>query len=175
MTKTTGWPPPELMQDDDKRLFAWFASKPDSRRLVREHVERIMVKAPKQHTYWFAHGQTPKGVDEEFARKIIQRRRQMMMFNYIRCGLSKPYGIHFRTLCAWARELEQLQSAWGWQGYEFYDDLFENWIGPRSMSTLPTNNGGDSGVNNAALYLLQQLRCNPGNPVEEEEKEPSPL
>lgn len=37
----TGWPPPPLMQDDDRKLFRWFASKPDARRLVRESAQRI--------------------------------------------------------------------------------------------------------------------------------------
>lgn len=32
----TGWPAPELMQDDHRGLFRWFASKPDARRQVRE-------------------------------------------------------------------------------------------------------------------------------------------
>jgi hypothetical protein len=32
----TGWPPPALAQDDDRKLFRWFASRPDARRLVRE-------------------------------------------------------------------------------------------------------------------------------------------
>lgn len=31
----TGWPPPALAQDDHRKLFAWFASKLDARRLVR--------------------------------------------------------------------------------------------------------------------------------------------
>jgi hypothetical protein len=31
----TGWPAPELAQDDCRGLFRWFASKPDARRLVR--------------------------------------------------------------------------------------------------------------------------------------------
>jgi hypothetical protein len=39
--ETTGWPPPALAQDDHYPLFAWFASKPDARRLVREHCARI--------------------------------------------------------------------------------------------------------------------------------------
>ena len=30
----TGWPP-GLLQDDDKRLSKWFASKPDAREVVR--------------------------------------------------------------------------------------------------------------------------------------------
>lgn len=37
----TGWPPPPLMQDDDRKLFRWFASRLDARRLVREAAERI--------------------------------------------------------------------------------------------------------------------------------------
>lgn len=40
-TNKTGWPMPALMQDDDPKLFRWFASKPDARRLVRENCERI--------------------------------------------------------------------------------------------------------------------------------------
>lgn len=31
----TGWPPPALMQDDHRKLFQWFASKPGARLLVR--------------------------------------------------------------------------------------------------------------------------------------------
>ena len=30
----TGWPP-GLLQDDCRKLFNWFASKPDARRIVR--------------------------------------------------------------------------------------------------------------------------------------------
>jgi len=32
----TGWPAPELAQDDHRKLFAWFASRLDSRQRVRE-------------------------------------------------------------------------------------------------------------------------------------------
>jgi hypothetical protein len=32
----TGWPAPALCQDDDRKLFRWFASKPDARLRVRE-------------------------------------------------------------------------------------------------------------------------------------------
>lgn len=32
----TGWPAPELAQDDHRGLFRWFASKPDARERVRE-------------------------------------------------------------------------------------------------------------------------------------------
>ncbi len=32
----TGWPAPELAQDDCRPLFRWFANKADSRRQVRE-------------------------------------------------------------------------------------------------------------------------------------------
>jgi hypothetical protein len=32
----TGWPAPELAQDDNRKLFRWFADRLDSRRLVRE-------------------------------------------------------------------------------------------------------------------------------------------
>lgn len=35
VVEKTGWPMPELMQDDCRPLFRWFASKPDSRHLVR--------------------------------------------------------------------------------------------------------------------------------------------
>ncbi|WP_157266428.1 hypothetical protein [Azohydromonas aeria] len=42
--EATGWPPPALAQDDCYPLFAWFASKPDARRLVREHCERIAAQ-----------------------------------------------------------------------------------------------------------------------------------
>jgi hypothetical protein len=38
---TTGWPAPELAQDDCYPLFAWFASKPDALRLAREAAARI--------------------------------------------------------------------------------------------------------------------------------------
>jgi hypothetical protein len=37
----TGWPPPALAQDDDRKLFRWFASKLDARRRVREACEDI--------------------------------------------------------------------------------------------------------------------------------------
>jgi hypothetical protein len=32
----TGWPAPELAQDDNRKLFRWFADRLDSRRRVRE-------------------------------------------------------------------------------------------------------------------------------------------
>jgi hypothetical protein len=32
---------PVLLQDEDRRLFSWFASKPDARRLVRERCLEI--------------------------------------------------------------------------------------------------------------------------------------
>lgn len=34
----TGWPP-GLLQDDDRRLSRWFASKPDARRVVRQNAK----------------------------------------------------------------------------------------------------------------------------------------
>lgn len=37
----TGWPPPALLQDDCRKLFCWFASRPDARRLVREVAYQI--------------------------------------------------------------------------------------------------------------------------------------
>jgi putative glutamine amidotransferase len=40
----TGWPPPELAQDDCRGLFHWFASKPDSRRLAREAALKIFKR-----------------------------------------------------------------------------------------------------------------------------------
>lgn len=42
----TGWPAPALMQDDDRKLFRWFASKPDARRRVREACEAIEADKP---------------------------------------------------------------------------------------------------------------------------------
>jgi len=36
----TGWPP-GMMQDDSRKLFDWFASRPDARRLVRESAAAI--------------------------------------------------------------------------------------------------------------------------------------
>jgi hypothetical protein len=38
----TGWPPPALMQDDNRKLFAWFASRLDARQRVREAVAAIL-------------------------------------------------------------------------------------------------------------------------------------
>jgi hypothetical protein len=38
----TGWPPPELAQDDHAKLSKWFASKPGARRLAREAAQKIM-------------------------------------------------------------------------------------------------------------------------------------
>lgn len=35
VAEKTGWPMPELMQDDCRALFRWFASKPDARHLAR--------------------------------------------------------------------------------------------------------------------------------------------
>lgn len=35
----TGWPAPELMQDDCRPLFRWFADRMDSRRMVRLALE----------------------------------------------------------------------------------------------------------------------------------------
>lgn len=41
----TGWPP-GLLQDDDKGLSRWFASKPDARRIVRQVGEEIRAAFP---------------------------------------------------------------------------------------------------------------------------------
>jgi hypothetical protein len=38
----TGWPPPELAQDDHSKLSKWFAGKPGARRLAREAGQKIM-------------------------------------------------------------------------------------------------------------------------------------
>jgi hypothetical protein len=38
----TGWPPPALMQDDDRALFRWFASRLDARQRVREAAAAIL-------------------------------------------------------------------------------------------------------------------------------------
>ena len=40
----TGWPAPALCQDDDRKLFRWFASRLDARRLVRHAVAKIKGK-----------------------------------------------------------------------------------------------------------------------------------
>lgn len=45
----TGWPP-GLLQDDDRGLSKWFASKPDARRLVRERCTEIESEHMNQHT-----------------------------------------------------------------------------------------------------------------------------
>ena len=45
----TGWPP-GLLQDDDRGLSKWFASKPDARRLVRERCKEIEREHMNQHT-----------------------------------------------------------------------------------------------------------------------------
>lgn len=45
----TGWPP-GLLQDDDRGLSKWFASKPDARRLVRERCKEIESEHMNQHT-----------------------------------------------------------------------------------------------------------------------------
>jgi hypothetical protein len=36
----TGWPPPELMQDDHKGLSKWFATRLGARQLLKELYER---------------------------------------------------------------------------------------------------------------------------------------
>jgi hypothetical protein len=43
----TGWPPPELAQDDHAKLSKWFAGKPGARRLAREAAERIAKELTK--------------------------------------------------------------------------------------------------------------------------------
>jgi hypothetical protein len=40
----TGWPAPELAQDDHRPLFKWFASRLDARRRVREACEAIRAR-----------------------------------------------------------------------------------------------------------------------------------
>ena len=37
----TGWPPSPLCQDENRRLFAWFASRLDARQRVREAAAAI--------------------------------------------------------------------------------------------------------------------------------------
>jgi hypothetical protein len=37
--KKTGWPE-GLLQDDDKRLSRWFASRPDARYVLRKQLEK---------------------------------------------------------------------------------------------------------------------------------------
>lgn len=41
MPSRTGWPAPALAQDDHRKLFAWFASRPDARLRVREAASAI--------------------------------------------------------------------------------------------------------------------------------------
>ena len=38
--RKTGWPP-GLLQDDDRKLHKWFASRMDARRVVRQVCEEI--------------------------------------------------------------------------------------------------------------------------------------
>lgn len=45
VAEKTGWPMPELMQDDCRALFRWFASKPDSRHLVRIAAAAIVSRS----------------------------------------------------------------------------------------------------------------------------------
>lgn len=42
----TGWPP-GLLQDDDRKLHKWFASRPDARRNVRMVAKEIKERKEK--------------------------------------------------------------------------------------------------------------------------------
>jgi hypothetical protein len=53
----TGWPAPELAQDDCRGLFRWFASKPDARRLVRINLGLTAKDLDEGVDYFAAQGE----------------------------------------------------------------------------------------------------------------------
>ncbi len=55
VAEKTGWPMPELMQDDCRPLFRWFASKPDSRHLVRIAAAVIVTHEPRINPSHWVH------------------------------------------------------------------------------------------------------------------------
>lgn len=153
MTKT-GWPTPELMQDDCRELFRWFASKPDSRRLVRDSAERIKVSSLTNHvSEWRNVIAVPPGVDQEYAQKIVQKRRQILLHSYIRWGLDRDI-LTNRQWVDWCRQLAHLQAAWGWE-FNFYDSLFKDFRHVHSAKQLITNKGMDAMIVVVAAKLLQ--------------------
>jgi hypothetical protein len=53
----TGWPAPELAQDDCRGLFRWFASRPDARRLVRINLGLTAKDLDEGVDYFAAQGE----------------------------------------------------------------------------------------------------------------------
>jgi len=93
----------------------------------------------------------PEGMPVELQEKVINRRRQIMVYAYIQFGLGQET-ISQKLWLRICRELEELQAAWGYE-FGFYDFMFDDWDISKEDHLL-TNKGLDSGVVNAALALL---------------------
>lgn len=94
----------------------------------------------------------PDGMPYELQQKVINRRRQIMVYAYIQFGLNEET-ISQKLWSRICNELQELQAAWGYE-FGFYDFMFDDWDITKEDHLL-TNKGLDSGVVNAAIALLQ--------------------
>lgn len=142
----------ELMQDDDRRLFAWFASKPDSGQLVRDALrEPPKVKFVSEWNKPLTDMKFPEGMPLDMKMRLINRRRQVMVYSYIHNGIGREVisASLFSRLC---RELVELQAAWGHE-FGFYDFQFAGFTEEKE-DHLYTNLGIDKAVVDHAMTLL---------------------
>jgi hypothetical protein len=71
----TGWPP-GLLQDDDRKLSRWFASRPDARYQLRKHMQEDIIRMAREAgggtTWWPLHTDTL----ERFAALVAAAERK---------------------------------------------------------------------------------------------------
>lgn len=137
--------PELLLQDCDRELSKWLANPT---------FKGVNIVAKKWVSEWHKGREDwtpPKGMPEEFLNRLINRRRQILVYAYLANGLGQECvsTTLFGRLC---RELMQLQAAWGHE-FNFYDDIFAG-FSEEMEDHLPTNLGIDDGVVKHAMGIL---------------------
>lgn len=137
--------PELLLQDCDRKLSKW---------LAYPVFKGVSIMAKKWVSEWdktYPDFTPPNGMPPDMVNRLINRRRQVMVYCYLRNGLGQECigeGL-FSRLC---RDLCMMQAAWGTR-FNFYDDMFEGFK-EELEDHLPTNLGIDDGVTKHAMTLL---------------------
>lgn len=138
-----------LLQDCDKKLSQWFASKVDARRVVREVCKMVKFKSEWYKTH--DDFTFPDNMPQEMRNRVINRRRQILVHSYLNNGVGEEC-ISNHLFTRLSNELQELQAAWGHE-FNFYDYMFDGWDVTQE-DHLITNTGIDKGVVDHALGLL---------------------
>ena len=96
--------------------------------------------------------------NEEYAYDLITTRRIILINAYLRYGLDKPI-MQMKEFATNCFKLKHMQSAWGWEGYNFYDNLFKDFRHVQSARQLITNKGCDPLLVAAATKWLESAEA----------------